>query len=250
MGSSTVHASATDTDSGGLDALGDVLAIWAHPDDETYLAGGLLAGLRDIGRRVVCVTATRGESADPAAGPAERAALATVRTEELEAALDVLGVAEHHWLDHPDGTCADLDPTDPVARLVTLLEEVRPATVVTFGPDGFTGHPDHRAVSAWTDLALGRADVIPRVLHPVALEPPLDTELDEDFGVFDLGRPRVCAEDELDLHLRLTGAALDRKVEALLRQSSQTGGLVAAVGLERFSAWVATESFAAPLSTR
>jgi LmbE family N-acetylglucosaminyl deacetylase len=237
-------------DARGLAALGDVLAIWAHPDDETYLTGGLLAGLRDVGTRVVCVTATRGEAADPAAGPGERAALAALRTEELDAALDLLGVVEHHWLDYPDGGCADLDPTAPVAQLVTLLEEVRPGTVVTFGPDGFTGHPDHRTVSAWTDLALSRAGVTPRVLHPVALEQPVDPALDQDFGVFDQGRPRVCAEDELALQLRLAGAALERKVEALLRQSSQTGSLVAAVGLERFSAWVATESFARPLGTR
>ena len=231
------------------DHLGTILSIWAHPDDETYLAGGLFADLRDVGSRVVCVTATRGEAADPAAGPGERAALAAVRTEELDAALSILGVKEHHWLDYPDGGCADLDPFEPVEQLAGLLEEVRPATVVTFGPDGFTGHPDHRTVSAWTDLALSRAGVTPRVLHPVALDPPVDPELDEDFGVFDLGRPRVCAEDELDLHLHLTGAALDRKVEALLRQSSQTGGLVEAVGLERFSAWVAMESFARPLAS-
>jgi LmbE family N-acetylglucosaminyl deacetylase len=234
----------------GLAELGDLLAVWAHPDDETYLAGGLFAALGDLGVRVVCVTATRGEAADPAAGPDERAELAALRTDELEAALTTLGVAEHHWLDYPDGGCSDLDTAGPVARLTALLDEVRPGTVVTFGPDGFTGHPDHRTVSAWTDLALARTGLAPRVLHPVALENPVDPELDEDFGVFELGRPRVCAEDELAVQLRLAGAALDRKVEALLRQESQTGGLVSAVGRERFSAWVATESFAAPLVTR
>jgi LmbE family N-acetylglucosaminyl deacetylase len=232
-----------------LRALGDVLTIWAHPDDETYLAGGLLAALRDLGNRVVCVTATRGEAADPTAAPDERAALAAVRTEELEAALETLGVVEHHWLDHPDGGCADLDPAGPVDRLVTLLDLVRPDTVVTFGPDGFTGHPDHRTVSAWTDLALARARPTTRVLHPVAPEQPVDADLDEELEVFELGRPRVCAEDELALQLRLSGAALDRKVEALLRQASQTGDLVAAVGRERFSAWVAIESFALPRAT-
>lgn len=239
-----------DTEARGLAALGDVLAIWAHPDDETYLAGGLLAGLRDADVRVVCVTATRGEAADPAAGPDERAALAAVRTEELEAALRHLGVVEHHWLDYPDGGCAALDPAGPVSRLATLLDQVRPRTVVTFGPDGFTGHPDHRTVSAWTDLALSRAGVTPRVLHPVALEQAVDPELDESYGVFELGRPRVCTDDELALQLRLGGAVLDRKVEALLRQVSQTGGLVAAVGRQRFSTWVATESFALPPATR
>src|SRR5687767_15747549 len=41
--------------------LGTVLGIWAHPDDEAYLSGGLMAMARDHGSRVVCVTATRGE---------------------------------------------------------------------------------------------------------------------------------------------------------------------------------------------
>jgi LmbE family N-acetylglucosaminyl deacetylase len=232
-----------------LAMLGDVLAIWAHPDDETYLAGGLLAALRDLGRRVVCVTATRGEAADPTAGPDERAAMAAVRTAELEAALGTLGVEEHHWLDYPDGGCADLDPAGPVEQLAALLNRVRPDTVVTFGPDGFTGHPDHRTVSAWTDLALARARPGARVLHPVAPEQPVDPDLDEELKVFELGRPRVCAEEDLALQLRLSGVALNRKVEALLRQASQTGGLVRAVGRERFSAWVATESFALPQAT-
>jgi hypothetical protein len=158
-------------------------------------------------------------------------------------------VTEHHWLDYPDGGCADLDPAGPVERLTRLIDDIRPDTVVTFGPDGFTGHPDHRAVSTWTDLALDGSVLAPRVLHAVAQEDVVDPELDEEFGVFDLGRPRVCAGDEMALQLPLTGAALDRKGEALLRQPSQTQGLVAAVGLERFRAWVATESFAPPLQT-
>ena len=94
-------------------ALGTVLTVWAHPDDEAYLAGGLLAASRDVGNRAVCVTATRGEAADPQADAAERAALAGVRTAELETALGVLGVVEHHWLDLPDGGLAELDPAWP-----------------------------------------------------------------------------------------------------------------------------------------
>lgn len=230
-----------------LTELGTVLTVWAHPDDETYLAGGLLAALADAGHRVVCVTATRGEAADPDATPDERAALAEVRTRELAAALALLGVTEHHWLDHPDGCLADADADESAGRLARLLDDVRADTVVTFGPDGFTGHPDHRTVSSWTDLALRRAGVEPRLLHAVSRERVVDPELDEDFGVFELGRPRVCADDDLALLLRLDGTALDRKVAALLRQVSQTAGLVEAVGLERFRAWVAAEAFAVPL---
>ena len=228
-----------------LTRLGTVLAVWAHPDDETYLAGGLLAGLRDRAQRAVCVTATRGEAADPESTPGERAALARLRSCELEDALAALGVEEHHWLDYPDGGCADLDPAQPVAELTCLLDDVRPDTVITFGPDGYTGHPDHQAVSRWTDLAVAASTANPDLLHAVSTRRArVDPGLDEDFGVFTLGRPRMCEEHELAVHLELAGPALERKVEALLRQPSQTSALIDAVGLARFRAWVATECFA------
>lgn len=232
-----------------LTHLGTVLTVWAHPDDETYLAGGISAAVRDAGGRVVCVTATRGEAADPDATAGERAALARLRTRELEDALALLGVDEHHWLDHPDGGCADVDAAVVAAKLACLVDEVRPDTVLTFGPDGFTGHPDHRAVSRWVDLALHRAEAAPRLLQAVAVEPAVDPELDEDFGVFELGRPRTCTPGEVAVTLPLDGPALDRKVAALLLQESQTAGLVSAVGLDRFRAWVATEHFAVPHQT-
>ena len=223
-----------------MDDLGTVLMIWAHPDDETYLAGGLSRALTDAGHRVVCLTATRGEAGGTAEG------LGVIRTAELESALRVLGVDEHHWLDHPDGGCAAVDPDEAAATVGAILDDVQPDSVITFGPDGFTGHPDHQAVSAWTDLAVEGATKRPRVLHAVRREHVVDRELDEDFGVFDLGPPRVCSDAELAVRLDLDDALLDRKVEALLRQGSQTGALVEAVGLDRFRAWVAVESFAEP----
>ncbi|GAA4364653.1 PIG-L family deacetylase [Nocardioides caricicola] len=232
-----------------LSDLGTVLTVWAHPDDETYLVGGLAAVRLDSGARTVCVTATRGEAADPDASPGERVALGALRTRELDRALALLGVHEHHWLDYPDGRCAEVDPGEAAARLACVLDDVRPDTVITFGPDGFTGHPDHRAVSGWVDRALTLSSLRPLLLHPVAVEPAVDPALDEDFGVFELGRPRICTSDELALSVPLAGAALDRKVEALLAQESQTAGLVSAVGHERFRAWVATERFAVPLQT-
>jgi LmbE family N-acetylglucosaminyl deacetylase len=232
-----------------MDHLGTVLMIWAHPDDETYLAGGLSAVLTDAGQRVVCITATRGEAGVSGSAAALRDELAEVRTAELEAALRILGVEEHHWLDYPDGGCADIDADTAAARIVRVLDDVGPDTVVTFGPDGFTGHPDHRTMSRWTDLALARTPRTPRVLHAVTREEVVDRQLDEDFGVFEWGRPRVCADHELDVLLELDGVVLDRKVDALLSQVSQTRGLVEAVGIERFRAWVARESFAEPPST-
>jgi LmbE family N-acetylglucosaminyl deacetylase len=238
----------TETD---LAWLGTTLLVWAHPDDETYLSGGLAVTLTEAGHRVVAVTATRGEAGGPDTTPQVRAETARTRTAELDEALGVLGITEHHWLDYEDGRCAEADAEPAVRRLVRLLEEVRPDTVVTFGPDGFTGHPDHRTVSRWVDLAVARWAGTPRLLHAVSTEQDrIDPQLDTDFGVFELGRPRICDPAEVALRLPLDSDTLHRKVSALQAQASQTAGLIAAVGIDRFTAWVAVEVFADPAGVR
>src|SRR4029079_5500641 len=95
--------SATTITAKNVAELGTILGIWAHPDDEAYLSAGLMALACDNGQRVVCVTATRGESGtpDPVAWPPDR--LAAERTREMARCLDVLGVREHHWLPYRDG---------------------------------------------------------------------------------------------------------------------------------------------------
>src|SRR5207245_1015642 len=82
--------------------LGSILGIWAHPDDETFFSGGVMAHAVRMGRRVVCVTATRGESSTLGANDSPDE-LATRREDELERSLSALGVTEHHWLDYEDG---------------------------------------------------------------------------------------------------------------------------------------------------
>lgn len=227
-------------------ALGTTVAIWAHPDDETYLSGGLLALLRDAGQRVVVVTATRGEAGLDPATRAERSAAAALRTAELGVALHTLGVQEHHWLGYADGTCADAEPATPVGRLVEILDQVRAATVISFGPDGFTGHPDHIAVGAWAAEACARAAVRPRLWQPVVTPDRRDRhrDIEDRFGVFALGEPRLCAVAELAGRLLLYGPALTRKVAALRGHASQTTGLIAAMGENRYADWVSVEAFA------
>src|SRR5207237_8863428 len=94
-------------------------------------------------------------SPDPVRGPLDT--LGKVREAELDRCLAVPGVTEHRWLDYPDGACADVPEDEPVARIASLMRELRPDTVLTFGPEGMTGHPDHQAVCRWTTRAF--ADV-------------------------------------------------------------------------------------------
>jgi len=224
--------------------LGTVLGVWAHPDDEAYLSAGLMALARDHGERVVCVTATRGErgTADPVTWPPDR--LAEVRTAELARSLAVLDVREHHWLGLPDGGCEPADPA-PVERLAALIARVRPHTVVTFGPDGLTGHPDHRAVSAWTYQAFLRtAPPRARLWHAAMPERRRHWEAAIDgLGVYPPGLPEYHPQDRLVVDWALPPALADRKLRALLAQATQVGGLIEALGAETYAAWVAEEAY-------
>jgi len=246
--------------------LGTVVGVWAHPDDEAYLAGGLMAMARAAGSRVVCVTATSGErgttgrqeeeglthvlrvaAAAGHAGDARVESLSVLRAVELARSLEILGVAEHHGLGLPDGGCADLDPAGPVDRIAEILDAVAPDTVLTFGPDGVTGHPDHRTVSAWTGAAVARAAPGARLLHAAVPAGHVRrwSWLHERFDVYAEGYPVLTPDDRIALHLSLDDAVAARKVAALRAQASQTDGLVAALGVPTYTEWVRTECFVA-----
>jgi LmbE family N-acetylglucosaminyl deacetylase len=236
------------TTASGVADLGTILGVWAHPDDEAYLSGGLMALARDVGSRVVCVTATRGElgTSDPVRWPPQR--LAAVRTAELAACLAILGVTEHHWLGYRDGECAGVPASEAIATLSELIDQVRPDTVLTFGPDGITGHPDHQAVAAWTSAAFDR--VVPsgaRLLQAAVAERPIArwSARTEGLDVYAAGYPITTPAELLAVDLVLDPDTAARKVRALAAQRSQTAGLIAALGVDCYTEWVGDESFVA-----
>ncbi len=228
--------------------LGTVLGIWAHPDDEAFLSAGLMAAARDAGQRVVCVTATLGEHGtdDPGGWPPTR--MARVREREWHASLAALGVTEHHLLGLTDGTCASAPHERIVAHLARIIRVVAPDTIVTFGPDGMTGHEDPPTVPAWASDAHAVAAPEARLLYATTTEDFVrDWEPHRDtFNVFLAdGLPLRTPAAELAVQLRLDAAAVDRKIVALRAQASQTTGLFAALGEERVRRWWSTETFVA-----
>ena len=230
--------------------LGTILGVWAHPDDEAYLSGGLMAMARDQGARVVCVTATRGELGTPdrLTWPPDR--LAAERTGELARCLEILGVTEHHWLGYADGACSEVPAAEAVEKLRGLIEEVAPDTVLSFGPDGITGHPDHQAVSAWTAAAFDLAALPHARLLQAAIAERREArwgELNASLGIYLPGYPVLAAAERLAVDLVLDSETTARKVRALTAQATQTTGLIAAMGLDRYAAWVSEESFVEPV---
>jgi LmbE family N-acetylglucosaminyl deacetylase len=135
---------------------------------------------------------------------------------------------------------------DGAALVAAAIERVRPDTIVTFGPDGMTGHPDHRAVSAWTTTAweaTGRA----AQLWYATLTPGFHEEwgaLGEQLGLWAYGAPPPCTPVEhLAATVHLEGSARERKLAALRAHASQTDALAALVGEATLRDWWATESF-------
>lgn len=227
--------------------LGSILGVFAHPDDEAYLCGGLMMAAVDDGRRVVCVTATRGEAGFPDGDTRPIAERQAVRASECAASLEVLGVTEHHWLDYPDGGCHLVDAREPVAELTALIDEIRPDTVLTFGPDGMTGHGDHVAASRWTTAAVHQARAPTRLLYATKTPDWNDrfrVHIDLDGVMMVEGmKPPAVEPDALAVWFRAEGPLLERKVAALRCQASQIEPLATAVGEVAFRDLVADEFF-------
>jgi LmbE family N-acetylglucosaminyl deacetylase len=224
--------------------LGTILSIWAHPDDEAYLCGGIMAMATAAQSRVVCVTATRGELGvtDPARWPPEQ--LPAIRQAELAECLRILGVTEHRWLGYPDGGCASADFDGAARQIATIVGEIAPDTILTFAPDGQTGHPDHIAVHRWTVEAVRRTGI--GTLHVVAnTQEWLDDHLAQwiELGAI-VGDPPVPWTGPLSIDVALTGEFLNRKYAALAAQASQTEALRAVVGEDRYREIIRIERFA------
>ena len=173
-----------------------ILFVHAHPDDETLLTGGSIARYAADGVQVALVTCTLGEQGEIILPElvgldAEHAdQLGGYRLGELRAACSALGVCEQRllggvgrWRDsgmvvEPGGRAglpADLHPrafaggplTEQVTQLVDVLDELRPQVVVTYGPDGGYGHPDHVRAYEVTMAAATQVPAVARVFWAV-----------------------------------------------------------------------------------
>lgn len=126
-----------------------LLGVFAHPDDETFCAGGTFARYAKDGAEIMVVSATRGQAGQIRdARVATRRTIAAVREAELRQACDQLGVAHVECWDYLDGALAEADFATLTGDIVRRIREFRPEVVISFGPDGGYGHPDHVTISA------------------------------------------------------------------------------------------------------
>jgi LmbE family N-acetylglucosaminyl deacetylase len=222
-------------------ALGTILGVWAHPDDDIFCSAGLMATAARSGQRVVDVTATRGEGGSMDEDRWPPASMADVRTKELLRSLEILGVREHRFLDGPVDVDMQAHLDEAGAEQVrAIVQEIDPDTILTFGPDGMTGHQGPKDVSRWTTDAW-RAVAKPGARLFYATQTPafvLEVVPSlEQFDIFLPGTPPVTQPEDLGIDFSCDDEALDLKLSSLKAHESQIEGLLEVFGhdgLRRF----------------
>jgi LmbE family N-acetylglucosaminyl deacetylase len=172
--------------------------------------------------------------------------MALVRESELKASLDVLGVTEHHCLEYEDGACGEVPLKEATERVAAIMKDVEADSVLTFGPEGMTGHPDHEAVSRWTSEAFRVAAKSGARLYHATKTPEYLERLGPVLGsvVFAPERPPVTDREDLAIDFELDDELLDLKMKALEAHRSQFEGLLAVFGQELFREDAQVEWFA------
>ena len=131
-----------------------ILGVFAHPDDEVFVAGGTFAKYVARGAEAMVLSATRGQAGQIRdARAATRHTLGSVREQELRRACAILGVQHVVCHEYMDGALREADVDALVGSVADVIRDFRPDVVITFGADGAYGHPDHVTISAATRRA-------------------------------------------------------------------------------------------------
>lgn len=135
-----------------------LLAVFAHPDDESFICGGTLAKYASEGVDITLVSATRGEMGRRMGNPpyVTRETMPIVRERELREACEALGINRLIFFDIRDKTVEFIDPELLIGRITSLIDEIQPDVVLTFH-ETLGGHPDHCAIGKATTIAHERA---------------------------------------------------------------------------------------------
>ncbi|NMC11460.1 MAG: PIG-L family deacetylase [Chloroflexi bacterium] len=120
-----------------------MLVILAHPDDESFAVGGTLAKYARKDVQIILLCATRGEAGIPGLNSTEAG---EIRERELRKAAEHLGI-EVYFLGYQDGELASVKPETLLETIACWVDLVKPQVILTFGPDGVSGHPDHVTIS-------------------------------------------------------------------------------------------------------
>lgn len=211
--------------------LGDILGIWAHPDDDAFSSAGLMKLALQNGQKVTIVCATKGDAGqtcDEAKWPQHK--LARIRKQEQRAALKELGKIKLHWLKFKDGKLHQVNQDQAVEQLVNYIRKYKPDSVISFGQDGITGHEDHKTIHVWAKQAAKQENVEfygAKLARQNQEEITTLKECDKKFNIFfNIAEPDILKVEQTDIYLDLNDELLRIKLNCLSKHASQTTDLL------------------------
>jgi LmbE family N-acetylglucosaminyl deacetylase len=193
-----------------LPRLARVLAVCAHPDDESFGLGAVLAALAKAGTSSSVLCFTHGEASTLGMGTGD---LGRLRADELAAAAAVLGVAGTGLLGYPDGRLPGVSLSRLAGHVHQQARLTGPDALLVFDEGGITGHPDHCQATAAALSAAGRDDLTViawTIPHHVA------EVLNAEFGTTFAGRP----PEQIDLTITVERAAQFQAIACHASQST------------------------------
>lgn len=197
---------------------GPLLLVFAHPDDESSSVAGTTAKYTQRGVPVDLICATRGEKGTRLDVPPD-VDTAMAREAGLRIAAGVTGIRNIYFLGYVDGDLEKADTREIADRLIDIMRKVRPEVVITFGPDGISGHPDHITISMATTDAfdmLTECGCGPQKLYYVTIPQSAINEASNE----DIEGVATRPDDEITTIIDISGH-LDTKIRALEAHSSQ-----------------------------
>jgi LmbE family N-acetylglucosaminyl deacetylase len=195
-----------------------LLCVFAHPDDESYGPGGTIARYAMEGVEVSILMFTCGEAGTIGVSkqtPRER--LSSLRTDEMAAACEALGVADFRMVGAPDRGMDCVDEQWAVEQIERDIRKYRPHVLMTFHHLGVSGHSDHIAVARFLELAFDRVSSDPEAPKKIwGWGIPR-----EKFRLYERPNLIPLENEEVNAVIDIPDAAMDRKVAAIAAHQTQ-----------------------------
>ncbi len=182
-----------------------VLAVFAHPDDEAFGPGGLIAKLTKDGATVHLMCATKGEAGRNAGS----------RDKELLESAKVLGVSKVEFLGFKDGEIGNNDLAKLERIISKKIKIFKPDLIITYDLNGISGHLDHIAIASATTQSFIKTKIAKHLYHGT-----IPKEYTDKMGEYFVYRPEGRKPEEIDLILDIEDV-WEQKVEAMLKHKSQ-----------------------------
>lgn len=189
-----------------------LVCVFAHPDDEAFGPGGTIAKYtKEYEIYVIC--ATKGEAGKNSIE--EKLALGEIRAEELKQSADILGVKDIYFLGYEDGTLCNNVYHAIADKIIHILDKLQPEVLLTFNPNGGSGHLDHVAISYITTYVFHKLPYVQKLLYFTT-----DLEFSKRMTDYFIYWPKGYARDEVDLVVDYSDV-WETKLAAMHKHTSQ-----------------------------